>query len=174
MLTEAFGSLQGMVDGLGVDFGCLKSEVNSIRTGIGSLETSMTEQVRGASSGFREMFQISGLVSVLSRSPEIQGNAASFGTSQSQIFSSQGGPWVPGKAAQTKSVDVGNFKFSGGPGGLLSSLCSVSAGGQVSTSFPRSLRKSIRQMLVSYPGQCLVRVALTQDSQVQYPISLGE
>jgi hypothetical protein len=40
------GSLQGMVDGLDIDFECLKSEVDSIRTGIGSLETSsMTEQV---------------------------------------------------------------------------------------------------------------------------------
>lgn len=34
MLEEAFGSLQGIVDGLGVDFGCLKSEVDSIRTSI--------------------------------------------------------------------------------------------------------------------------------------------
>lgn len=115
VLEEAFGSLQGMVDGLGVDFGCLKSEVDSIRTGIGSLETSMTEQVRGVSSQIREMFQMSGLLSV-SRSPEIQGNAASFGTSQSQIPSSQGGPWVPGQAVQTKSVDRGNVTFFGGPG----------------------------------------------------------
>lgn len=37
VLEEAFGSLQGIVNGLGVDFGCLKSEVDSIRTGIGSL-----------------------------------------------------------------------------------------------------------------------------------------
>lgn len=105
VLKEAFGNLQGMVDGLGVDFGCLKSEVDSIRTGIGSLETSMTEQVRDVSSQIREMFQMSGLLSV-SRSPEIQDNTASFGTSQSQIPSSQGGgPWVPGQAVQTKSVD---------------------------------------------------------------------
>lgn len=82
------------------------------------------------------MFQMSGLLSV-SRSPEIQGNAASFGTSQSQIPSSQGGPWVPGQAVQTKSVDGGNVTFSGGPGGVLSSLGSVSAGGQAITSFPR-------------------------------------
>lgn len=56
VLEEAFGSLQGMVDGLGVDFGCLKSEVDSIRTDIGSLKTSMTEQVRGVSSQIREMW----------------------------------------------------------------------------------------------------------------------
>lgn len=42
MLEEAFGSLQGIVNCLGVDFGCL---IDSTRTGIGSLEKSMTEQV---------------------------------------------------------------------------------------------------------------------------------
>lgn len=110
MLEEAFGNLHGMVDGLGVDFGCLKSEVDSIRTGIGSLETSMTEQVRGVSSLIREMFQMSGLLSG-NKSPEIQGNAASIGTSQSQIPSSQGGHWVPGEAVQT--VDGGMLQYLG-------------------------------------------------------------
>lgn len=41
MLEEAFGSLQGILGGLGVDVGswCLKSEVDFIKTGTGSLET---------------------------------------------------------------------------------------------------------------------------------------
>lgn len=41
MLEEAFSRLQGMVDGLGVYFGCLNSEIDSIRMGTGSLEASM-------------------------------------------------------------------------------------------------------------------------------------
>lgn len=40
-----------------------------------------------------------------------------------------GGPWVAGEAVQTTSVDGGNATFSGGPGGVLSSKGSVSAGG---------------------------------------------
>lgn len=67
---EAYCSLQGMVDGLGVDFGCLKSDVDSIRTGIKSLETSVTEQLGGVSSQVRKRFQMSGLLNV-NRSPEI-------------------------------------------------------------------------------------------------------
>lgn len=49
---------------------------------------------------------MSGLFSI-SRSPKIQGNAASFGTSQSQITSNHGVPLVPGLAVQTKLVDGG-------------------------------------------------------------------
>lgn len=41
MLEEAFSSLQGMVDGLGVYFGCPNSEIDSIRMSKGLLEASM-------------------------------------------------------------------------------------------------------------------------------------
>lgn len=55
MLEEAFGSLQGIVNCLGVDFGCL---IDSTRTGIGSLETSMMEQAWGVSSQIRNVSNV--------------------------------------------------------------------------------------------------------------------
>ena len=99
------------------------------------------------------------------KSPEIQGNAASFGPSQSQISSSQGGPWVPGEAVQTTSADGGNATFSGGPRVVLSSVSSVSAGGQAIPSFPRVIaevpKADVSFMPWPMPGDRSINARLT-------------
>ena len=137
VLEEAFGSLQGMVDGLGTDLGDLRNVVGtlkgdmtrtygSIKNEIGSLQTNMTTQLGDLTR------MISGLFCAnkteLSQVPN-----ASIGIHSQSISSSQGSPWVPGQATHGVVGNKMDNTVPRDPWRVSNLVGSVSDSGQVST-----------------------------------------